>query len=378
MQFRFLTAGESHGEALVAIIEGLPSGLPFNEHVVNAELTRRQMCFGRSGRMKIEKDTVTVLSGIRAGKTIGSPITFLIRNKDTHTKLLPRLETPRPGHADLTGTLKFHHDDIRNTIERASARETSIRTAVGAICQNFLNQFDIFFLSFVHRIGSIAIRNNSDHFWKKAAQIDRSSILCPDSVAEKKMIDLIQEARKRGETLGGIFEIRVKGLPLGLGSFSQWDLRLDGRIAQAMMSIPAIKGVEIGAGFLSASMWGSQFQDEIFYSSKRKKSFGFYRKTNRSGGVEGGISTGEELVIRAAMKPLATLTKHPLKTINIFSKKKSTALIQRTDTCAAPAASVIARNVVAIEISKVFLEKFGGDSFEEVKNNYHKYLSLKY
>lgn len=338
----------------MAIVEGLPSGFFIDREKIQTELSLRQKGYGRSGRMKIETDSVQILSGIRDGKTIGSPIALLIKNKDfiIHTPL-PRLETPRPGHADLVGTLKFQHDDIRDTLERASARETAIRTAVGAVCQQFLKNFDISFLSFVTQIG------HANHN------------------TEKKMIRHIQECQKRGETVGGIFEIRAQGIPLGLGNYGQWDLRLDGRLAQAVMSIPAIKGVEIGHGFKTAGLLGSLCHDEIFYNGKNRKSFGFYRKTNRSGGLEGGMTTGEELIIRAAMKPLSTLSKKPLRTVNMFTMKNARAFSQRTDSCAVAPAAIIARNVVAIEIAKAFLEKFGGDSFREVKRNFDNYLKLR-
>lgn len=357
MPFRFLTAGESHGEALTAIVEGLPSGFSINLKEIQKELLLRQKGYGRSGRMKIETDTVQILSGIRHGKTIGSPITLLIKNNDAslHTDLKP-LETPRPGHADLVGALKFQHPDIRNTLERASARETAIRTAVGALCQHFLKNFDIFFLSSVTQIGTLPIQKKKD---------------------EKKMVQYIRACQKKGESVGGRFEVRVKGAPLGLGNFSQWDLRLDGRLAQAVMSIPAIKGVEIGEGFKSSQFLGSHYHDEIFYGGKKRNSFGFYRTTNRSGGLEGGITSGEELIVRAAMKPLPTLSKKSLRTVNIFTHEPTRAFSQRTDSCAVSAASIVARNAVAIEIARAFLEKFGGDSMKEVKQNYENYLNLK-
>ncbi|MEK7791289.1 MAG: chorismate synthase [Deltaproteobacteria bacterium] len=351
MTLRFLTSGESHGEALLAIVEGLPSGFFIDREKIQTELSLRQKGYGRSGRMKIETDTIQILSGIRNGKTIGSPIALMIKNKDftIHTSAA-RLETPRPGHADLVGTLKFQHDDIRDTLERASARETAIRTAVGAVCQQFLTNFNISFSALVIQIGRVRSKN--------------------------KMTEYIKACQKKGESVGGIFEIRAQGIPLGLGNYSQWDLRLDGRLAQAVMSIPAIKGVEIGDGFKTAMLTGSQSHDEIFYNGKNKKSFGFYRKTNRHGGIEGGVTTGEELIIRAAMKPLPTLPKNPLRTVNMFTMENARAFSQRTDSCAVAPAAVIARNVVAIEIAKAFLEKFGGDSFREVKNNFKNYLKL--
>lgn len=377
MPFRFLTAGESHGEALTAIVEGIPSGFLLNPEEIQKELALRQKGIGRSGRMKIERDAVQILSGLREGKTIGSPLTLLIKNADFSLyKDLKRLETPRPGHADLVGALKFQHSDVRNTLERASARETAIRTAVGALCQNFLKNFDIFFLSYVTQIGTVRIRKTKD-FWRHKDKLETSSLLCPDPSIEKKMIHYIKTSQKKGESVGGCFEVRAKGLPLGLGNFSQWDLRLDGRLAQAVMSIPAIKGVEIGEGFKSCEFRGSQYHDEIFYDGKNKKGFGFYRMTNRSGGLEGGITSGEELTIRAAMKPLPTLSKKSLRTVNIFTLENTRAFSQRTDSCAVSAASIVAKNVVAIEITRAFLEKFGGDSMKETKQNYKNYLNLK-
>ncbi len=349
MPFRFLTAGESHGQALVAIVEGLPAGIPFSSSFINHELGLRKKGPGRSHRMTLEEDTVQVLSGIKNGKTLGFPITLLISNKGAQDlDTVPRLSAPRPGHADLVGTLKFKHDDVRNSLERASARETAIRTAVGALCQSFLKEFEITFSSQVTQIGPMAV----------------------SSQTKQKIKKLIQKCQIEGETLGGIFEVHVQGLPIGLGNFSQWDLKLDGRLAQAVMSIPAIKGVEFGLGFCGASLLGSQAQDEIFYNKKQKKNFGYFRKTLRSGGLEAGVTTGQELILRAAMKPLSTLTKKPLKTVHLFTKEKTQALVQRTDTCAVPAAAIVAKNVVAIELTRAFLEKFGGDSLEEVKRNY--------
>ncbi|HBQ21390.1 MAG: hypothetical protein A2Z91_04155 [Deltaproteobacteria bacterium GWA2_38_16] len=353
MTFRFLTAGESHGQALTAIVEGLPSGVPLNIDSINHELSLRQSGFGRSQRMTLEKDTVQILSGIKNHQTLGFPITLLISNKDTkNLDALPKLTSPRPGHADLVGTLKFNHDDVRNSLERASARETAIRTAVGALCQNFLNEFHVSFLARVIQIGPLPATSKT----------------------EKKIKNLIQTCKSKGETLGGIFEICVKGLPLGLGNFSQWDLKLDGRLAQAVMSIPAIKGVEFGAGFQGASLLGSKAHDDIFYDKKSKKNFGYVRKTLRSGGLEAGVTTGQDLILRAAMKPLSTLTQKPLNSINMVTKEKTKALVQRTDTCAVWAASIVAKNVVAIELTRAFLEKFGGDSLEETRNNYKNYL----
>ena len=379
MPFRFLTSGESHGPALTTIVEGLPSGCPIEIQKINAELRLRQQGYGRSNRMKIEKDEVRILSGIQNQKTIGAPITFQITNKDHENFLkLPKrkLSAPRPGHADLAGTLKYQHSDIRNTLERASARETAIRTAVGALCQNFLETFGISFLSTVTQIGKIKTPPLKD-LWKYKNKIEDSSMLVPHPTLEKKFISEIKKHQKQRETVGGCFQVRVKGVPLGLGSYSQWDLRLDGRLSQALMSIPAIKGVEIGTGFLAASLTGSECHDEIFYNGKNKQKFGFFRKTNHHGGIEGGISTGEEIILTCAMKPLPTVPRKKLKTVDIYSHEKAKSFSQRTDSCAVPAASIVAKNMAAIEITRAFLEKFGGDSLKEIQKNYKNYLSLK-
>ena len=378
MSFRFLTAGESHGDSLIGIIEGLPAGVPISLETIHNELKLRQLGVGRSGRMKIEADSPEILSGIIHNKTIGSPITLRIRNKDVHDfGSLPSLEYPRPGHADLVGTLKFQHENIRLTLERASARETAMRTAIGALCQIFLSHFDIKFMSHVVQIGSVQLNKIPKEVWKQLKKIHKSPLFCCDTQIEKLMLSEIKTCQKKGESVGGIFEIRAAGLPLGLGSFIQWDLRLDSRIAGAIMSIPAIKGIEIGAGFSSPHIMGSKFQDQIFYDPKNHKRFGFYRKTNHCGGLEGGMTTGEDLILRAVMKPLSTLPKHHLNSVNIFTKKNGPPLVQRTDCCAVPAASIVGRNVVAIEIAKAFLEKFGGDSLKEIENNYHQYLKMK-
>src|SRR3989338_7855661 len=291
MPFRFLTGGESHGPGLVAIVEGLPAGISFPLSFIEKELLLRRRSLGRSHRMTLEEDAVQVLSGIKKGKTLGFPITLLISNKDAkNLDALPKLSTPRPGHADLVGTLKFKHEDVRNSLERASARETAIRTAVGALCQSFLKEFYIQFSSHVTHIGPLAL----------------------SSKTKTKIKKLIQKCEAQGETLGGIFEVRVHGLPVGLGSFSQWDLRLDGRLAQAVMSLPAIKGVEFGLGFYGASLLGSQAQDEIEYNPKEKKSFGYIRKTLHSGGLEAGATTGPALILRVGRMPLSTTTQTPL------------------------------------------------------------------
>ncbi|UCD83269.1 MAG: chorismate synthase [Deltaproteobacteria bacterium] len=407
--FRFITAGESHGQALIAIVEGLPAGLEISEEFVNRELVRRQRGYGRGSRMRIEKDRAEILSGVRWGKSIGSPIAIRIENRDwknwqemmavyplestilkkQEKKGLRRLTRPRPGHADLAGALKFGHQDLRNVLERASARETAARTAVGAIAKKFLEEFDIVILSWVTEIGDVKIKRigrqkqkkdkktqDLGYFKKLFDRAERSVLRCPDPEAEKKMKQRIDEAISRGDTVGGVFELRAIGVPPGLGSYSQWDLRLDGHLAQALVSIPAIKAVELGMGFEASRKWGSEIHDEIFYrdSGKTRQGYkeGFYRMTNNAGGIEGGVSNGEDIVLRAAMKPISTL-RSPLRSVDIETKKKAEAGIERADVCAVPAAAVVGEAITAIEITRAFQEKFGGDSLEEVKRNYQGY-----
>jgi chorismate synthase len=341
---RYLTAGESHGKALVAILEGCPANLPLYPADINQDLARRQTGFGRGPRMKLENDRAEILSGVRKGKTIGSPITILLPNASTEffERSISQL---RPGHADLAGAIKYNQKDIRNILERASARETAARVAVGAIARKLLQQFKINISSRVISIGGTA--------------------------SEKEWIKLIERAGSEGDTLGGVFEVVLKNVPAGLGSYVQWDRRLDGSLARALMAIPAVKGVEIGLGFAAASLPGSKVHDEIFY----QKDEGFYRKTNHAGGLEGGISNGEPIIIRAAMKPISTLKK-PLNSVDIVSKKPSKAYVERSDVCAVEAAGVIGEAVAAFEIAGAFLEKFGGDSLEELKNNFSAYQKM--
>ena len=329
---RYTTAGESHGKALVAILEGIPAGLRLDGAFINKELRRRMQGPGRGGRMKIERDKAQILSGARKGKTIGSPIALLIENKDFKIDSLGAVSFPRPGHADLAGALKFGHTDIRDVLERASARETAARTAVGAVAKLFLKTFSIKFESRVVTIGGD-----------------------------------IEKAKAEGDTLGGVFEVMATGVPVGLGSYAQWRDRLDGNLARAVMSIPGVKAVEIGAGFAQALRRGSLVHDEIVYNRKLRK---FERLSNNAGGIEGGISNGEDIILRAAMKPISTLMK-PLRSVNIKTKKPGTAATERADVCVALSAGVVAEAVVALEIARAFAEKFGGDSLAEVKHNYH-------
>lgn len=384
---RFFTAGESHGKALIGIIEGIPANLSLSPNDIDPELKRRQSGYGRGGRMKIESDHAEILSGVRWGKTIGSPITLLIENRDfknwaegmsidpSHAGSIPPVTRPRPGHADLAGAIKYHQRDIRNILERSSARETAMRVALGSVAKKFLAEFKIRIGSFVTQIGNVSIDLRS-HLLSDSELIDAfhkaetSQVRCPDEIATQRMVDLIEDAIKKGDSLGGVFEVFVVGLPMGLGSHVQWDRRLDGRLAQAVMSIQAIKGVEIGSGFDMAGLSGSEVMDEIFYNLEAS---GFYRKTNNAGGIEGGMSNGMPVIIRAAMKPIPTLRK-PLRSIDITTKEEIEAAYERSDVCAVPAASVIGEAMVALVIADAMLEKFGGDSMTEVKRNYESYL----
>lgn len=404
---RYLTAGESHGISLTAMVEGMPANLGLARDDINKELRRRQVGYGRGGRMAIEKDEAEITSGVRFGKTLGSPIAMTIKNRDWEnwkdvmsvTPLNPPLHKggskgglitrPRPGHADLAGVLKYGHDDIRNILERSSARETAARVAVGAVCKRFLDEFGIKVMSWVIGIGEVssqesAVRSGQKDFEAVFQKAEASDVRCPDKKISEKMRKTIDRARKNGDSIGGIFEVAVTGVPPGLGSHVQWDRKLDGNLARALMSIQAIKGVEVGMGFEVAERFGSEAHDEIFYRGKRQEARGerenfwpvtprFYRKTNNAGGIEGGMSNGEPIILRAAMKPIPTLYK-PLRSIDIKTKKPFQATVERSDICAVPAASVIGEAVVAFEIANAFIDKFGGDSVDEIKRNYRGYL----
>ncbi len=382
---RFLTAGESHGPALTGIIEGIPAGLSINENYINEQLIRRQGGYGRGGRMSIEKDRVKFLSGIRFGKTTGSPLTLIIENRDwaNWEKVMSQqavdeshdreITTPRPGHADLPGGIKYQHRDLRNVLERASARETAMRVAVGSVAALFLEHFDIKTVSFVTAVGGVNAANHTLQEWN-VAQIKkaRTSLLyCLDSRAEELMVERIDRAKEEGDSLGGVFEIHVEGVPAGLGSHVHWDRRLDCMLAGALMSIPAIKGVEIGLGFAGAARKGSEAHDELFLDERGK----IFRTTNRAGGLEGGITNGETLVLRAAMKPIPTLMK-PLSSVNLATHALSPASVERSDVCAVPAASVVGEAVVSWEIARAFLQKFSGDSLREIEGAYKSYQGL--
>ena len=373
---RYLTAGESHGGCLVAILEGMPSGLKVDVEKINRELLRRQGGYGRSLRMKIEADKIEILSGIRKGETIGSPIALKIENKDFKIDKLPKVSAPRPGHADLAGAIKYDRSDIRDVLERASARETAARVAVGAICKLLLGEFEVELLSHVVMIAGIKAHTPAAEeaeqdtlFEQIKSRSSKSSLFCADKAAEKLMIKEIDKAKKAGDTVGGIFEIIVINLPVGLGSHTHGDHRLDGRLGQALLSIPGIKGVELGLGFEVAKLLGSQVHDEICY----KKGKGFFRSSNNAGGIEGGMTNGQPIILRCAMKPISTLGC-PLKSVDISSKEITRAVVERSDICVVPAAGVIGEAVVATELANAMLEKFGGDSLQEMKRNYQGYL----
>jgi chorismate synthase len=379
---RYLSAGESHGPELTAIIEGLPSQLPLSIEKINHQLWRRQQGYGRGGRMKIETDRVEITSGLRFGKTLGSPLTLHVTNRDWKNWQdrmavdgeppadLAVITKPRPGHADLAGALKYAHEDVRNVLERASARNTATLVAVGAVARQLLEVFGIHVYSHLVQIGPVQVGPLQGSIEEIAARAERSEVRVADPEKEAEIIELIKRTRKEGNSLGGIFEVVVTGVPVGLGSYSMPDRRLDARLAGALMGIQAIKGVEIGLGFEAARRVGSEVHDEIFYEKDR----GFYRETNGAGGIEGGISNGEPIVVRAAMKPIPTLYK-PLRSVDLKTKESYEATVERSDVCAAPAAAVVGEAVTAWTVAQAFCEKFGGDSLEEMKRNYESYLA---
>lgn len=340
---RFLTAGESHGRCLAAILEGIPAGLKINAYEINTELQRRQEGHGRGKRMQIEQDSALILSGLRRGVTIGSPICLMIKNTDSRINELPDVVSPRPGHADLAGVLKYGFQDARPVLERASARETAARTAAGALCKLLLREFDINVSSRVVEVGG-----ESD---------------------KDKMKKRIDAAVKKRDTVGGVFEVKAIGLPPGLGSYAHFDRRLDGRLSAALMSIPGVKSVEIGLGLGYADKFGSEAHDAIFYSQKK----GFYRKANNAGGLEGGMTNGEPLILRCCMKPISTLLD-PLPSVDLNTRKPKKAAVERSDTCAVLSAGVVGEAVSAIELAGALLEKFGGDSLSDIKDSYKNYL----
>jgi len=373
----YRTAGESHGRALIALIEGMPAGVPIDIAFINAELTRRQGGYGRGGRMKIERDEAVVLSGLRRGVTIGSPITIQINNRDFRIDEAPPIHRPRPGHADLSGSLKWLTTDCRETLERASARETAARVAAGALSRCLLREFGIDAFGYVVQIHDVMAIVHRDLELNELRFIrDDNEAYCPDPVAAARMIDAIRQAMVDKDTLGGIVEVQVRGHPPGFGSCMRWQDKLDGRLMQAVGSVQAIKAVEIGLGFATASRRGSEVHDAIDYDAKQRatSTLGFTRGSNNAGGLEGGMTSGQPIVLRAAMKPISTLLQG-MDSVNLVTKQRERSDYERSDVCSAPAASVVVENVVAFEVARAFLEKFAGDTFGEVHAAYSSYMS---
>lgn len=383
---RFLTAGETHGPQLTAIIEGVPSNVVLDIDAVNEQLARRQKGYGRGKRMQIERDVVDIVGGVRHGKTTGAPIALVVHNRDwknwsaimgaspveeTH-ETKRRVHRPRPGHADLSGGIKYNQRDLRNVLERSSARETTVRVAVGAIARQLLAVFGVELVGYVKQIAEIVVSDASLQLPLQTMRevTEQSPVRVADAEAQQRMVARIDTAKSEGDTLGGVVETVVTGLPIGLGSHVQWDRKLDGRIAQAVVSIQAFKGVEFGLGFATAMQPGSRVHDPIYFDEAQ----GFHRLTNRSGGFEGGMTTGAPLVVRGVMKPISTLYK-PLASVDIDTKEAYTAQVERSDTCAVPAASVIMENVIAWEVAVAWIEKFGSDSLEEMQRNVEAYYA---
>jgi chorismate synthase len=382
---RFETAGESHGECLVATLTGLPAGVPISIEYLNRQLWRRQQGFGRGGRMKIETDQVRIVSGVRNSQTIGSPIAILVENKDWKNwkeilavdgkdadpeKAKP-VYRPRPGHADLAGVIKYNFQDARYILERASARETTARVALGALAKTFLRQFNIEVLSHVIGVGPVKLKRRA--LWEEVVALsEREDVLlgCVDSEVEQEMKAAVDHAYRTGDTVGGVFEVIAHGLPPGLGSHVTWDSRLDGKLAQAIVSIQAVKGAEIGEAEEGASSYGSAVQDTIHY---RKPEHEFFRGSNRAGGLEGGMTNGEDLIVRGFLKPISTL-RRPLESVDLPSREPASAAYERSDVAVVPAAGVIGEAMAALVLAQAFLEKFGGDSLGETRRNYDGYL----
>jgi chorismate synthase len=390
-RLRFLTAGESHGQALMTILEGMPAGLALTDSDINKDLARRQRGYGRGGRMQIEKDRARILSGVRYGCTLGSPIGLLIENKDwpNWTQKMAveptdhpvaKLHMPRPGHADFAGMVKYRHDDLRNILERSSARETTMRVAVGAMCRTLLAQFGISVYGHVLQIGQIAAPTTAlttlcgapyhdpatrDNWQTMMKRVEESPLACADEAATENMMVMIDQAKERGDTVGGVLELVAVNVPVGLGSHVHFDRKLDAAIAAAMMSINAIKAVSIGAGYENAFGFGSEVHDQIFWDAEK----GYYRSSNNAGGIEGGMSNGEAIVVRAAMKPLPTLVS-PLHSVNVSSLNEEMAHSERSDVCAVPAAVVVAEAMLCYVLADALYEKIGGDSLAEMKSNF--------
>jgi chorismate synthase len=372
---RFTTAGESHGPALTVVVDGMPAGVPIDRAAIDDDLRRRQGGYGRGGRMKIETDTVEITAGVRHGLTIGSPVGLLVRNRDHESwqdvmspdpqpdaaRERRRLRYPRPGHADLAGALKYGTDDLRNVLERASARETTMRVAAGGVARALLRAVGVEIRSHVLRIGQAAIASGPVVPWDGLGRVEASAVRCVDAAVADRMIAEIDRAKKDGDTVGGVAEVVARGLPPGLGSFAQWDRRLDGRVAQALMSIPAVKAVALGAGLVGGDTRGSAFHDEILWSEKG----GLERPTNRAGGLEGGVTNGEELRAAIVVKPIPTLLI-ALRSVDLRTKEPQKASVERSDTCVVPAAGVVAEAMLALVLADALLDKTGGDSLEEL------------
>lgn len=387
--FRFTTAGESHGPALTTIVEGVPAGLPLRAEEIDLELRRRQGGYGRGGRMRIESDRAEILSGVRFGETLGSPITLQVRNRDWENWTVPmsreavgeevddearrRVVQPRPGHADLVGVLKYRRTDARDILERASARETTVRVAAGAVARRLLAELGVSIGSHIVSLAGIVARPPEELPERLNEASDISPVRCLDPEAEGAMIDAIDAAKREGDTLGGVFEVVARGLPVGLGSHVSWDRKLDGRLAGALMSIQAIKGVEIGLGFEAAARPGSRVHDEITFDASQRLGGGYGRVRNHAGGLEGGITTGQPLVCRVAMKPISTLMQ-PLRTVDLRTGKPVDAIRERSDVCALPAAGVVGEAMVAIVLAQAVLEKFGGDSLAELRERWEAHI----
>jgi chorismate synthase len=382
---RFETAGESHGECLVATLTGLPAGIPISFEAVNRELWRRQQGYGRGGRMKIEADRAEIVAGVRHSHTIGSPVAILIRNRDwvNWNEALPVEDTagaedrrrpvtrPRPGHADLAGAIKYDFDDARYILERASARETAARVAVGALAKALLGEFGIQVLSHVIAVGPVRLERAAA--WEELVALSRKDEVllgCVDAETEARMKEAVDQAYRTGDTVGGVFEVVARGVPVGLGSHATWDSRLDGRLAQAIVSMQAVKGVEIGLAAEGAANFGSKVQDTIRYDLEERR---FARGANRAGGLEGGITNGQDVVVRGLLKPISTL-RRPLESVDLPTREPALAAYERSDVCVAPAAGVIGEAMVAIVLAQAFLEKFGGDSLGETRRNFEGYL----
>jgi len=377
---RYLNGGESHGKGLIAVLEGIPSGLPLTAEDVNRDLTRRQKGYGRGGRMRIEQDRVEFWSGVRKGETLGTPIAMYIANRDLENWkdiMAPEpgppvtekvITCPRPGHADLVGAIKYNHRDIRNVLEKASARETAIRVAIGGVAKRLLDEFNVRVYSYTVEIGGVKASLAGLTTEQAFQYAEESDVRCPEALSSALMVEKIRDAKHKGDTLGGVFEVVVTNPPIGLGSYAQWDRRLTGQLAMALMSIQAMKGVEVGMGFDAARRFGSEVHDDTFYDPKT----GFIRGTNNAGGLEGGITNGQPIVLRTAMKPIATLYS-PKQSVDIQTKEPLDATIERSDVCTVPAAGVVGEAVVAYAIASAMAEKFGGDTLDEMRRNYDSY-----